>query len=431
MNNGQQNHDIAAMLFHQGWEADCQGDFPRAEAHYRESLRFGPEYLNTYTALTLLLSRSNKQEEIDAIWRVCEQRLADPWNPRLHRLLDLLKHAHFDLGFQLREQLFSGQDHHRSPIPPPADYPRWQGESLQGRSIVIWTEYGFGDELMLCRFARVLKQAGATQVSVVCQKPILSVVATLRDADLVICDAEVHSLPTHDYWVFPLAIPAYYSLDNQGIPAECPYLYADKQKVAHWQPLLPAAQEGKLRVGLVWKGNTTHENDHFRSVEHLSLLTPILQLDNIQWVSLQKGESEQEWQSCIGPLIINRQSSSSLANTKMTLPCSPLLLGQEINDFSDTAAIMACLDLIISVDTSAAHLAGALAKPVWLLLPTQIDWRWQTNRTDSPWYPTMRLFRQKYHKAWSHPLADMKAQLQLCIQDKNNLKLNSDSVQPQ
>ncbi|MGL4861345.1 MAG: glycosyltransferase family 9 protein, partial [Enterobacteriaceae bacterium] len=276
-------------------------------------------------------------------------------------------------------------------------------------------------ELMLCRFASVLKRLGAKRVSILCREEVVSMISTLQAADLVLSHKQKSLLPAHDYWVFPFSIPAYYSLEKHGIPATCPYLTIEPQKVAQWQRYLPERQKGVLNIGLIWKGNPYHENDHFRSVAHLSLLSVILQLPGIQWVSLQKGESEQEWHACTEQRALPDETDNPCAGYKTPLHFAPILLGNKIDDFSDTAAIMHSLDLIISVDTATAHLAGALAKPVWLLLPTCLDWRWQSNRQDSPWYPGMRLFRQLVHKNWHHPLVAMKETLEFCIQNKKSL----------
>ncbi|MGL4858527.1 MAG: glycosyltransferase family 9 protein [Enterobacteriaceae bacterium] len=416
MNGLQSDKDKAVMLFQQGWAADCQGDFIRAEESYRQGFNLDVQNFHLCNVLTLLLSRLGKMAEIDQLWSRCEAALPEAWDPRLYRTLDLLKAAHFDQGFQRREQLFDNRDFHRSPTAPPVNYPRWQGEDLQGRSIVIWTEFGFGDELMMCRFVSVLKQLGAARVSIVCQKAIVPVVASLRDADLVLADSDVDQLPDHDYWIYPFAIPVFYSLQTHGIPAQIPYLFAETQKVTYWQHFLPDNPGQLLKIGLVWRGNPSHENDHLRSIDHLALLAPILQLPGIQWVSLQKGSAETQWQECTAPATQSLLTTSAV--NKIPLAFAPIVLGNQVEDFADTAAIIESLDLVITVDTAVAHLAGAMGKPVWVLLPIYVDWRWQAGRVDSPWYPTMCLFRQKIYMNWSEPVAMMQEALQRHLREK-------------
>ncbi|MGL4861022.1 MAG: hypothetical protein ACRC5A_15085, partial [Enterobacteriaceae bacterium] len=139
-------------------QLDCQADFVAAEKEYRKSLSLDPESIEACLMLNILLHREGRAEEIDKLWRQCVKKLPEQWKPKLYRVLNLLQSARFDQGFQLREQLYQHHHHFKTSIPPPIDYPAWRGESLQGRAIVIWTEFGAGDELMLCRFASVLKR---------------------------------------------------------------------------------------------------------------------------------------------------------------------------------------------------------------------------------------------------------------------------------
>ncbi|MGL4860766.1 MAG: glycosyltransferase family 9 protein [Enterobacteriaceae bacterium] len=418
----------AGKLFYQAMEHEAQSDFAAAEEKYQQALLLNPKSIAIYHALTLLLSRTGKMWPIDPLWAQCEQHLPTEWNPKLYRALNLIKNIRFDQGFQLREQLFRDHDDFRTTQPPPVNYPRWQGQDLRGRSIVIWSEYGFGDELMMCRFAAVLKQLGATHVSVLCQDAVFPVIATLREADLVLSISQLEQLPLHDYWVFPFAIPAYYSLQTHGIPAQVPYLYTDYHQVLRWQRYLPDDEERVLKVGLVWKGNASHENDYFRSIHHLSHLAPILGIPGIQWVSLQNGVCEAEWLEYAERCYDNPPAEHAETPLLPPLARPPILLGNKVDNFADTAAIIDSLDLIICVDTAVAHLAGALAKPVWVFISVCVDWRWQSTRGDSPWYPSARLFRQHWHDDWSVPLAAMQEKLwyhaQAHVHGLNGLRWN-------
>ncbi|HQT25077.1 MAG TPA: glycosyltransferase family 9 protein, partial [Burkholderiales bacterium] len=179
-----------------------------------------------------------------------------------------------------------------------------------------------------------------------------------------------------------LSIPVHFDF----IP-DAPYLHALPERMEKWKQSIP--HEGKRKIGLAWKGNPLHENDDRRSLPSLSLFQPFAELENIAWVSLQKNSTEARF------------------------PPFPLVnLGEKTADFADTAAIVSMLDLVISVDTSVVHLAGALGKPCWVLLPSfKTDWRWLKERTDSPWYPSVRLFRQKHDDDWKSVVEEIREAL--------------------
>ena len=183
-----------------------------------------------------------------------------------------------------------------------------------------------------------------------------------------------------------MSLPYFCGTRIDNIPAGIPYLAAEPAKAAAWRSQLPASG---LRIGLAWKGNPRFENDKDRSLPSLDVLAPLADMAGLNFVSLQKGPGEAEAHCPPAGLPV-------------------LALGERIEDFSDTAAIIANLDLVISVDSAVAHLAGALGKPCWVLLPDyQTDWRWLTGRHDSPWYPGMRLFRQPSGGGWEAVVATL------------------------
>ncbi|WP_455289848.1 glycosyltransferase family 9 protein [Cupriavidus necator] len=285
-------------------------------------------------------------------------------------------------------------DARRTPTPPELPYPRWQGERLAGKSIVIWTEFGLGDEIMFSRFAADLKDTlGAARVSVLCQDPIYPLLRDgLAGADLILPVSRRDELPHHDYWVFPHSIPLYRTLTTDSVPA-APYLGVPEAARAQWAERL-ALGAHPCKVGLVWQGSPTHENDAHRSIHDLAQLDPILALPDIAFVSLQKGRAE-----------------TDAIQWAEAAPEYRRALGHQLDTMSDTAAVVAGLDLVIAVDTSVAHLAGAMGKPVWLMLPTMSDWRWLFAREDSVWYPSMRVFRQQRLGQWEPVVARMATEL--------------------
>lgn len=260
--------------------------------------------------------------------------------------------------------------------------PRWDGETpLAGKRILLLSEQGLGDALQFCRYARLLAAQGA-QVLLETWPALHSLMSRVEGVSQIVLRGEAP--PPLDFCVALLDLPGLLGTRLDNIPANTPYLTAEPSRVARWQALLATrSTPGQRRIGLVWSGNPHHSNDHKRSIA-LERLRPLLECD-AQFISLQPEVRD-----------------SDLA----ALAANPLLdLRDEIKDFADTAALIEQLDLVISVDTSVAHLAGALGKPTWLLLPHKPDWRWLLTRTDSPWYPGMRLFRQSAHDDWDGVMA--------------------------
>jgi tetratricopeptide (TPR) repeat protein len=253
--------------------------------------------------------------------------------------------------------------------------PLWLGDApLAGKTILLHHEQGFGDTIQMARYAPLLVTQGARVILGV-QPPLKSLFVGMGEGIEVVGSGE--PIPPFDLHCPLMSLPLAFRTELATIPADVPYLSVSPERFEAWQARLP--REG-LRVGLVWSGNATHRDDHNRSIS-LASLTPLLGMSGVQFVSLQKDLREADAQILAShPAVIN--------------------LARDFGDFSDTAAAVALMDVVISVDTSVAHLAGALAKPVWVLLPLCPDWRWLTGRSDSPWYPTAKLFRQPAVGDW-------------------------------
>ncbi|MGH6802997.1 MAG: tetratricopeptide repeat protein [Methyloceanibacter sp.] len=247
--------------------------------------------------------------------------------------------------------------------------PLWLGrEPLAGKTILLYAEQGFGDTIQFMRYVPLVARKGA--------RVLLAVTPSL--APLVeglegIAKVTTQLLPREhfDLQCPLLSLPLAFGTTLETIPAEVPYLHASANKIEHWHRRLGAST--RPRVGIVWSGRLTHKNDHNRSIP-LSALIPLTEA-GVELVSLQKEVRREDQAFLLQPQEIEH-------------------FGDELKDFSDSAALVSLMDLVISVDTAAAHLAGALGKPVWILLPFRPDWRWLLDREDSPWYPTARLFRQ-------------------------------------
>jgi len=277
-------------------------------------------------------------------------------------------------------------------------WPSWEGEDLAGKSILIHGEQGFGDRLQFVRYAPLVA-ARAARVTLATEPALVSLFrGSLPGLEVV---AETPSEADFDFQVALMCLPRLFGTTLETIPASTPYLAADPAKVAQWATRL--AGYAGLRVGLVWAGDTHAHRpagaavDRRRSLR-LAQFAPLAGVAGVTFVSLQKGE----------PAAQALEPPPGMALLDFT---------DELRDFGDTAALTGSLDLVIAVDTAVAHLAGALAKPVWILSRYEGDWRWLNGREDSPWYPTARVFHQQATQAWDPVVARVAAALAILVGD--------------
>lgn len=277
---------------------------------------------------------------------------------------------------------------------PKFEQPLWLGkEPLQGKTILLYAEQGLGDTLQFCRYAKLVAAQGATVLLAV-QSPLTSLLADLEGVHMIYAIEDREALPAFDYHCPLLSLPLAFNTQLGTIPSGVPYLRSDPDRVRRWQ--IELGDTDLPRIGVVWSGNPIHGNDHNRSIalaDFIQVVSP-----RAQFISLQKDVRSNE-----KPMLAARSDI--------------LHVGDAIEDFMDTAALVELMDLVIAVDTSVAHLAGALGKPLWLLLPFNVDWRWLLDRDDNPWYPSARLFRQPLLGDWAPVLATVAAELQEFAQD--------------
>jgi tetratricopeptide (TPR) repeat protein len=366
-------NDLGSLLFE-------MKRFEAAEAMLRQAIMIAPDFPVALESLGNMLKDLRRQDEAEACYRTALRLSPESASARWNLSLLLLSQGRLAEGWPLHEARYDPTHWQRIVRIPRLPFPQWQGEALEGKSVMVLPEQGFGDNIQFVRYLAVLKQKGAHRVTLFCKSPLLGLFQGVSGADAVI---DATAPPKHDefdLWTLLLSIPLQVGTTLDNIPADLPYLAASPEAIAHWRHRLPT---GGFRIGLVWKGNAAHTNDADRSLPGLASLAPLWSVSGASFVSLQKGAGEVE----AARAIIGQ----------------PLLhLGGEIRDFADTAAIISQLDLVITVDTAIAHLAGALGKPVWVLLPyIGTDWRWLLDRDDSPWYPrVMRLFRQAEPGNW-------------------------------
>lgn len=272
-------------------------------------------------------------------------------------------------------------------VNPPieTDKPRWEGEHCPGKTIMLWAEQGLGDTIMFCRYTKMVKERSGATVHLQCPPELVRLMRSVEGIDHAFCE-RAEDDDYFDFQIPLLSLPRIFKTDLGSIPSE-PYISRlDFGAVPRWS--------GPFRIGIAWAGRKEHGGDKWRSTK-LEQWTPLFALPGIEWHSLQVGEPSKDWfDPKLGP---QRGVAHSL------------------KDFSDTAAVIAGLDLVICVDTAVAHLAGAMGKPVWVLLPFSPDWRWMLEREDSPWYPTIRLFRQPKKGDWSSVFERVKKGLILHI----------------
>ena len=369
--------------------------FDESEAAARMALDLAPESPSAWSQLGVLLACVDREPEAEQCYRRALALDEDYPRAQFNLAYILLRQGRFAEGWPLLESRW-----HFDNLTQPFDCPPWDGESLSGKSVVIVSEAGQGDMIHFSRYAALLKDAGASRVAVVCPPSLRRLLAGLDGVDEVYVQHGAVPLSGWDFWTHPMRLPGLFGTDATNIPG-APYLAADPELARYWRGLLP--QQG-LRVGLVWKGNPHFENDAERSLPSLHTLAPLAEIDHdgmLHFVSLQKGDAEGE---------------------ALTPPAGMKLqaIAPRLQDFADTAGVIANLDLVISVDTAVAHLAGALGKPCWLLLPAyRCDWRWLTQCGDTPWYPSMRLFRQRPGGGWAPVIADVASALRLMLQSES------------
>jgi len=371
----------------------AQGQFAEAMVCYREALRHEPDLAEAhYNVGNALIQMGNVQE---AETCYLEALRHGPDLPGAHLGLSTLwlLLGNFEQGWPEYEWRWQMKDFPSSP----RSQPKWDGRLLDGKTILLHAEQGLGDTLQFIRYAAVVKQRGGTVVAE-CQPSLLGVLAGCPGIDQLVREGE--PLPACDVQAPLLSLPGLCGTALATIPAEVPYLVAYRSRVEHWRDRL-AAVSG-FKVGICWQGYPGHKNDRRRSVP-LEQFVPLAEVPGLRLVSLQKGPGSEQWTALAG---------------HWPVAGLPGQAEEPSEGWVDTAALVCALDLVITVDTAVAHLAGALGVPVWVALPFSPDWRWLLGRADSPWYPTMRLFRQTRLGHWSDVFERIAAELQRAKAEK-------------
>ncbi|WP_158258631.1 tetratricopeptide repeat protein [Rhodopila globiformis] len=357
-----------------------------------KAIALRPDFIDAYVNLGGLLADEKLLDRALACYDRAIALAPQLTEAHFNRALALL--AKGDLAAGWREYEWRWRMPAMIAASPHFTQPRWQGEAAAGRTLLIHAEQGFGDTLQFCRYAPLAAARGLRVILSVPQ-PLVRLLRTLPGVEQVV--AEDDQPPAFDFQCPMLSLPLAFGTTLATIPGDVPYLHADAALAARWQQRLAAATGPGLRVGLVWAGSSRNDPalaavDGRRSIAP-ERLRALAGLDGIQLVSLQKD----------GP--------AAPADLRLA-DCMA-----EVTDFADTAALVAGLDLVVSVDTAVAHLAAAMGKPVWLLDRFDSCWRWLTGRRDSPWYPSLRLYRQRHPGDWGGVIGAVRHDLLLRSND--------------
>lgn len=357
------------------------GQLDEAIVHYRQAIALRPEFFEAHSNLGNALGEAGLLDEAEASFQkalAIEPNYHEAaWNLGLLRLLQ----GDFERGWEAYE----ARNRLALRLGPSEEANRafreslWHGEDLSGRRILLLGEQGLGDTIQFIRYAPLVAARGG-RVLLYCQPRLKNLLTGQLGIEEVRIIGE--ELPSFDVCCPSMSLPHVLGTREKTIPADMPYLRMDTAAVEQWRRRIQQFPR-MLSVGLVWAGNPTYRNDRNRTIK-LGALSPLLSVPGVRFFSLQKGAAAAEFKTF--------QSDNFVDWTL------------ELNDLTDTAALIENLDLVISVDTAVAHLAGALANSVWLLLPLTPDWRWMLGRSDTPWYPTMRLFRQPRRGDWQTPI---------------------------
>jgi Flp pilus assembly protein TadD len=362
-----------------GYALKEKGDLDEALAAYRQAVACRPDYAEAHSDLGNALKESGRIDEAIAVYG--RAIALNPSLPEAHYNLSmaLLAKGDFEQGWREHEwrQKCKGLSSQANNF----TQPRWDGGSFEGRTLLIYGEQGFGDAIQFFRYLPLAAKMGG-KVIVECRPELQRIFQSAAGSCQVVAWGE--SLPSFDLHCSLLSLPHVFGTTLASIPKEVPYLQADAEEARKWRDRM-GEQGAFVRVGLVWSGSPGHKNDRNRSIE-LTSLGPLMRAQGVRFFSLQKGKAP---------------------------PDGVVNWTDELKDFADTAALIANLDLVIAVDTAVAHLAGAMGKPVLTLLPFVSDWRWLLEREDSPWYPTMRLFRQPSRGDWDSVIKRVADELRL------------------
>ncbi|MBM4135623.1 MAG: tetratricopeptide repeat protein [Nitrospira sp.] len=369
----QLNSNFTEAYNNTGLALQDKGQFDEAIAYYQKALQINQNYVEAYNNLGLTFQEQGQFEKATDCYRKALQLNPNFADAHYNLSQILLLTGNFKDGWKESVWRWKIID---NPYRRHFKQPVWNGSDISNRTILLLAEEGFGDTIQFIRYVPLVAQRSA-EVVIVCQKDLRSLFKNFDGIYKVIAYGE--KLPEFDVYCHLEDLPFIFETTLESIPATIPYIAVDPVLTLKWRDKVQH-DNLKMKIGIAWSANPTHKNERNRSCLLTNFLS-LAQLDEITFFSLQKGDAA-------------TQAKNPPHGMKL------IDYTDGINDFSDTAAFIENLDLVISADTAVVHLAGALGKPVWTLIPFSPDSRWLLNREDSPWYPTMRLFRQNSPGDW-------------------------------
>jgi len=374
--------DLAEARNARGAALQGLGRLDEAEAEFRRVVAALPEHPGALMNLAAALAAKGDVEGAEETFG--QALILRPGDAAVLYNLGLLRLLKGEMvegwrGFEYRHEA-SGH----APAAVRSNRPRWRGEGAGDKTLLVLSEQGLGDCIQFARFVP-LAAAQVGRVVLELPEPLTKLFASLPGVDQVV--ARGAPLPDHDFHIPVMSLPAVIKGGKEGIPWPGPYVEADLVAVRRWRHRAARWAPGPLHVGLVWSGNPAHKRDAERSIP-LSVLEPLIKVPGVSFHSLQVG-----------------QAAEQLTGTAFAKVMKPLF--RRPYPFTEVAAAITAMDLVIGVDTSLIHLAGAMGRPIWGLVTHVPDWRWMLRRNDTPWYPSMRLFRQPTAGDWPSVAVDV------------------------
>lgn len=390
--------DYAKAHYNLGNAMKKLNNLDEAVIRYKHAIKIKPDYVMAYNNLGTILQEQGKINEAAECYSRAIKLKPDYAEAHLNKALTSLLNGNLESGWQEYEWRLQTKNYAFRKF----NFPMWDGKPLNGKNILIHTEQGFGDTIQFIRYLPMVQAQGG-YVTFECPENLICLLKNYVGIDKIIEKKTYGKLSKHfDFHVPLLSLPGIFGTTLDSIPSQKQYISVNPDLIDQWRTRLN--DDHKFKIGIVWAGNPNHKKDHNRSCS-LNDFASLSEIPEITFYSLQKGQASFETNNPPdGMKIINIET--------------------DLHDFTDTAAVILNLDLVISVDTAVAHLAGAIGKPIWTLLPFVPDWRWLLNRSDSPWYPGMRLFRQTQPDDWIEVFKQVKDTLTQRISDCGRQKIS-------
>jgi tetratricopeptide (TPR) repeat protein len=375
--------DHVAALVNLGAVLAARGEIDAAIGHYRQALAFRPDNAEAHFNLGAALHDRGDFDEALAEYRRASSLKLDHADAHWNEALLRLARGEYREGFEKFEWRWRRESYGASPFAEP----RWMGGDLNGRTILLWAEQGFGDSFQFVRYAPFVKARGARTVILQCLPGTEQLMSGVDGIDMVVPRGDA-SLPKFDCQTSLMGLPRLLQAELPDPPANVPYI-RPPEAVAPLREQI--AITAGLKIGLVWRGNPGNTHDRRRSID-ATMMASLCAVPGVSWFSLQ---------------LDARQDEIAVFSQHAPIAC----MGPLLTDWARTAALLSGLDLVVTVDTAVAHLAGALGKPVFVLLAHVAHWCWLRQRSDSPWYPTAKLFRQLSRGDWAPPIEAAKREI--------------------